>query len=240
MNKIEICINCNTIESMQKSVQNAYDAGAERIELCGDMELDGLTPDFKFVKSARKLFKRNGVLTMIRPRSGNFYFSKAEVNLMNQQIIRMAELGVNGVIFGLLRKNDNSIDEDNVNILLDTCKKYSLQTTFHRAFDCTSDQLLSLKKIIELKFDRILTSGIVWGSSENALNGINRINQLIENANGKIEIVVGGGINFEILQKILNQIYKSKKVSFHSYSGVLINGISDLYEIKKIKELKMN
>ena len=240
MNKIEICINCNTIESMQKSVQNAYDAGAERIELCGDMELDGLTPDFKFVKSARKLFKRNGVLTMIRPRSGNFYFSKAEVNLMNQQIIRMAELGVNGVIFGLLRKNDNSIDEDNVNILLATCKKYSLQTTFHRAFDCTSDQLLSLKKIIELKFDRILTSGIVWGSSENALYGINRINQLIENANGKIEIVVGGGINFEILQKILNQIYKSKKVSFHSYSGVLINGISNLYEIKKIKELKMN
>ena len=76
MIKTEICINCDSIQNMKSDVSAAYTGGASTIELCGEMQFDGLTPPKESIIVARKIFQRNGVMVMIRPRKGDFSYTE--------------------------------------------------------------------------------------------------------------------------------------------------------------------
>ena len=161
MIKVEVCINSDNIKNVQNSVSAAYDGGASTIELCSQMQCEGLTPIKSHIIKARKAFQdRNGLMVMIRPRKGDFSYSNAELVQMQQQIQIAADLGADGVVFGILQKSTNNIAIDALQKLMQTCYLNNLKVTFHRAFDALLNPLESIESLIELGFHRILTSGV--------------------------------------------------------------------------------
>jgi copper homeostasis protein len=237
MIKTEVCIKCDDLFEMKKAVNSAYSAGASTVELCAAMHLDGLTPSPEFIVAARKEFRyRAGLMVMIRPREGGFYYSDKELIVMEKQIINAAKLGADGVVFGVLDAKNN-IDSAGLKSIMEVCKKYNLTTTFHRAFDALTNPLKSVDLLIELGVDRILTSGTGWLSGKNALEGVAKLKQIIEAAKGRIEIVIGGGINSGNVNEILEQLpLKGNNISVHAYSGVQENGVTTLTAVEDFLE----
>lgn len=235
MVNVEVCINCDSKQTVHDSISAAFNGGASTIELCGAMHLDGLTPTSKQIIDARESFvDKPGLMVMIRPRSGNFSYSKQEINLMCNQIKMAAELGADGIVLGTLRKN-NCVDVDSLRGLIETSRKYNLKVTFHRAFDATPNPLETLDLLIDLKVDRILTSGTEWGQNKPALDGINTLNKIINKSNGRIEIVIGGGVNNSNVGTILNRLpLLNNKISVHSYSGVQENGYTTTDSVRSL------
>jgi len=228
MVKVEVCINSDAIDGFYNPVKSAYLGGAARVELCSSMQFYGLTPKKEHIIEARKAFgNKKGLMVMIRPRKGDFSYSKNEILVMHRQIQMAAEAGADGVVFGVLQKSDNRLNKNVFEELLQTCNSNNLQLTFHRAFDESPNPLETLDQLLELGVDRILTSGIPWGQKGNALDGVEMLNKYINEVNGKIEIVVGGGVNSSNVKKILNSLtLKKGNVSVHAYSGVQDNGIT--------------
>lgn len=168
------------------SVQAAVEGGAHRIELCQALELDGLTPSEAMMESA--IAMGVPVQVLIRPREGNFVYSKDEVLCMLHDIRRARRLGVNGVVIGAL-KHDGSIDEDVVRCLVEEAEGLSI--TFHRAFDVCTHPEEALEQIISLGCHRLLTSG----QASTAEQGIPLLRDLVKQSAGRIIIMPGAGVN---------------------------------------------
>ncbi|MET4695528.1 copper homeostasis protein CutC [Endozoicomonas lisbonensis] len=223
--EIEVCINSASVDYVNRAAAAAELGGARRIELCAAMDQDGLTPAIEHIRAARKAFRPEGLMVMVRPRAGNFYYSLEESDVMVRQIEMAARACADGVVLGGLRARDNAIDEGLLLRLLDTARSLKLTTTFHRAFDATLDPEKSLDTLMQLGVDRVLTSGTRWGSGEAAMQGVPLLNRLIAQAGQCIEIVVGGGLSPDNSPELMGQLVRSSgKVSLHAYSGVLHNG----------------
>ena len=146
---IEVCA-----ESYEYALK-AEKAGADRIELCKDLHLDGLTPDYESAK--RTIDKLNiPVFILIRPRQGDFIYSDEEFELMKDDIIKFKEIGCKGIVSGVLN-DDNSIDIERTKDLIELSRP--LEFTFHRAFDVVNNPLIEIENLIEMRVDRVLTSG---------------------------------------------------------------------------------
>lgn len=178
---LEICA------SNYQSAINAQNAGAHRIELCSELAVGGITPSFGLIKQVLKNLKIP-VFVLIRPRSGNFTYSDADFEIMKQDILICKELGCQGIVSGILNL-DNTVDDERTKELIALSKPMTF--TFHRAFDWTPNPFEALHTLMELKVDRILTSG----QSTSAKNGILILNQLKQTAEGKLIILPGAGIN---------------------------------------------
>jgi copper homeostasis protein len=235
MIKVEVCINCDGAQSVKDSVEAAYLGGASTIELCGAMHVNGLTPKMSQIVEARKAFKnRHGLMVMIRPRAGDFSYSEKEISEMKQQIKIASDSGADGVVLGVLNKNNN-IDIESMNQLMEICKQNNLKITFHRAFDAMQNPIETIELLIKVSVSRILTSGTLWEENKSALEGTNNLNQFINKAKNKIEIVIAGGINNQNVGMILDRLNLSKsKISVHSYSGVQENGFTNLELVKSL------
>ncbi|MEO6346303.1 MAG: copper homeostasis protein CutC [Aquaticitalea sp.] len=181
--KLEICA------SNYESAINAEKAGAHRIELCSELAIGGITPTYGFIKQVMKAVKIP-VFVLIRPRSGNFTYSDEEFDFMKKDIKICKDLGCAGIASGILNI-DNSVDIERTKELVELSRP--LEFTFHRAFDWTLNPYVALKQLIELKVDRILTSG----QESSAEKGIFVLQQLKKLANGQLKILPGGGINLE-------------------------------------------
>ncbi|QTE22444.1 copper homeostasis protein CutC [Polaribacter cellanae] len=180
---LEICANS------YQSALNAEKSGAHRIELCSELSVGGITPSYGLLKEvAAKITIPVNVL--IRPRSGNFYYSNAEFEQIKQDILICKKLGFHGIVSGILNA-DNSIDIKRTAKIIELSKPLSF--TFHRAFDCVTNPQESLKRLMDLKVDRILTSGL----QEKAINGIHLLIELQKLAKENIIILPGSGINAE-------------------------------------------
>ena len=178
---IEVCA-----ESYEYAVK-AEKAGADRIELCKDLLLDGLTPDYECAK--RTIDTLNiPVFILIRPRKGDFIYSHEEFELMKRDIVKFKEMGCKGIVSGVLN-SDNSIDIKRTKELVELSKP--LDFTFHRAFDVVSDPLNEIEKLIELGVDRVLTSG----QKNKALEGLDLLLELKYISKNRIIIMPGSGIN---------------------------------------------
>ena len=236
MVKVEVCINTDSKQSVSKSVSAAYDGGASTIEVCSAMDCDGLTPKKEHIVEARKSFHdKAGLMVMIRPRNGDFVHSRQELQEMLQQIKMAAEAGADGIVLGVLREYDRCIAVESLHELMELSSKYGLKVTFHRAFDAIPDPLEALELLIDSGVDRILTSGTAWGQKKTALDGIKQLVRIIEKANGRIEVVIGGGINRSNVVTILNVLpLKANKISVHAYSGVQENGITTINGVKSL------
>jgi len=177
-----------------RSAIAAQEGGAKRVELCDNLYEGGTTPSYATIKLARE--KLDIILNiMIRPRGSDFCYSDLEFEMMKEDIKVCKELGVDGVVFGILLP-DGNVDLERSKILVEMAQPMSV--TFHRAFDVTSDPYKALEGLIELGIDRILTAG-----QKNIVpEGMELIKQLVEKANNRIIIMPGSGINENSIQEI--------------------------------------
>lgn len=171
----------------------AVGAGAGRIELCCAIELGGLTPSIGLVRGAVEAVS-GPVMAMIRPRSGGFCYSASEFDTMIADCQTID--GPAGFVFGVLNP-DGTIDKDRCKQLVRRAGR--LEKVFHRAFDLVPDPSEALEVLVDLGFTRILTSGL----AATALDGAEMIRRLIERADGRIEIMPGGGVRSGNVGRIL-------------------------------------
>lgn len=223
---VEICIEASEPAAVTQATGAAYHGGAATVELCAAMNLDGLTPSPDCLAAARQAFgQRPGLMAMIRPRAGGFGYTPDELALMATQIDAAARDGADGVVFGVLRAADQRIDSAANRRLLAAARERGLKATFHRAFDATPDTDAALDTLIELGFDRVLTSGLPWGLPGTALDGAARLARTILRAGDRIEVVVSGGISPANVGPLLARLpLHAGRVSIHAYSGAQIDG----------------
>lgn len=165
----------------------AQEAGAHRIELCSSMPEGGITPSHGMIKWAKENLKIP-FFVMIRPRGGNFVYSKAEIEIMENDIHFCQQTGVEGVVFGALTEDGKINIPQNLQLLKAVG---SMQTTFHRAIDRSSNPFQALEDIINCGFDRILSSGL----KNTAPEGAEMLAQLIAKAGSQIIIMPGSGVD---------------------------------------------
>ena len=220
---IEICINSKSEQYVLEAVGNAWSGGAGRIELCASMEHDGLTPPVGHIEKAREAFRdRSGLMVMIRPKPGDFFYQSDDITLMETQIADAAKAGADGVVIGVLDPRTGDIHRTYCERLVDHARLYDLSVTFHRAFDATPDWRHSMDTVITMGISRVLSSGMKWGGAGTALDGINQLADMIEFAEGNIELVAGGGVNHTNASVIISELRGlGERFSLHAYSSVL-------------------
>ena len=227
---LEICAG-----SVESAIA-ARDGGAQRIELCAALEVGGVTPSAGLIAEARKV---EGLIlnVIIRPRGGDFLYNEHEAACMEQDIHTCRQLGVDGVVIGALTA------EGDIDTML--CKRLiaaadGMSVTFHRAFDMCRDPRKALEELISIGCDRVLTSG----QAATVMAGVPLLKELVEQADGRIIIMPGCGVNSGNAAEILNatgatEIHASARKSVGSgmlfrHSGVSMgNPDSDEYARKE-------
>lgn len=199
--KIEICAN-----SAESAIE-AQRGGAYRVELCAGIPEGGTTPSYGEIKMARELLSIR-LHVIIRPRGSDFLYTPLEQSIMLHDIDMARQLGADGVVFGCLTP-DGDIDLPLMERLMKASEGMSV--TFHRAFDMCRNPRKALEKIIALGCDRILTSG----QQATAEKGISLLKELNVQADGRIIIMPGCGVNSDNIRKIAEETGASE---FH-FSG---------------------
>lgn len=169
-----------------EAARAAAAGGAQRLELCTDLAHGGTTPDMQLLRECRARLSIP-IFVLVRPRAGDFVYSGAEQRLMLEQIQQAKDAGAQGIVTGALSA-DHEIDQRSTTALLAAARP--LPVTFHRAFDACHDFGASLDQLIQLGIPRVLTSG----GARTAAEGAEQIGQLVERAQGRIEILAGGGV----------------------------------------------
>lgn len=188
MTVLEICA-----DSVESAVA-AESGGAQRIELCSALTEGGLTPSLGLIRAVRSRIKI-GVHVMIRPRAGDFLYSEDDLAVMRDDIAMAAQCGVDGVALGLLTA-DGDVDVERTRELVKLARP--MEVTFHRAIDMVRDIESAFEAVIQTGADRILTSG----AESSAMLGRHRIRELVRLSDGRIRVMVGGGIRAENVREI--------------------------------------
>jgi len=139
-----------------------------------------------------------GLNVIIRPRGGDFCYSGLEFAVMQYDVIQAKQLGADGVVIGLLNP-DGTVDKARTATLIELARPGSV--TFHRAFDMAIDPHQALEELINLGVDRVLTSG----QESSALEGLELITALVQQAGARILVMPGGGVNERNIHKIVRQ-----------------------------------
>lgn len=189
---VEVC--CYTIED----VRRASRAGATRVELCADIFAGGTTPSYGLIEHVLETVPID-VAVMIRPRGGDFLYSDDEFGVMQRDIAVAGSLGVEGVVFGVLDEH-GFLDLPRMEALIATAKHYDLRVCFHRAFDKVQDPYETLKQLIDLGVDRLLTSG----QKPTAVLGLPLLQELLGIAGDSLTIIPGGRVRGHNIQAILD------------------------------------
>ena len=224
---MEVCVD--SFESALAAAQG----GAQRIELCSSLDQGGLTPSlglFKLIR--RRLPSELNIFIMIRCRGGDFIYDENELSVMEEeiQVFMQSNERIDGFVLGLL-KPDGTIDIENVKRLIQIIPKH-ISLTFHRAFDFLAKWETGIDQLIELGFQRILTSG----QETSAYYGRKCLRQMISHAQNRIIILPGCGITAVNLESILRETgakefhasarvsKPSKMVYQNNQKKILING----------------
>lgn len=229
---LEICAN-----SYQSAI-NAQEAGAHRIELCQKLDVGGLTPSIELFKKVRNELKIP-IYVLIRPRAGNFHYSREEFELMLTQIEKYKLLGANGIVCGSLYE-ENDLNFVQTRLLIE--KSRPLPFTFHRAFDEVNDPFKTLEMLVALGADRVLTSG----QKTTAEKGLLLLKKLKEQANGRLVILPGSGVSAENITLFKAAEFKeihasASEVINEAKSNTFLGNVSTTQSsIQKIKAMLKN
>lgn len=241
--EIEVCAN-----SIISAIA-ADKGGADRVELCNNLYEGGTTPSAGHIFQV-KFSTSLQVFPIIRPRGGDFFYSKEEINVMIKDIEIAISMGADGFVVGCLN-SDGSIDYENCSRLIEAAD--GLPITFHRAFDMAKDPYQALLVCNKLGVKRVLTSG----QKNKAIDGVSLIYELVQLAGDKITIMVGSGVTEFNIADIAN---RTKAKSFHvslrkSYNSkmkfrrgnIFMGGLSEIPEFenkftsaKKVQKLISN
>jgi copper homeostasis protein len=212
---IEVCAN-----SYQSAI-NAENAGADRIELCAELAVGGITPSYGLIKQVTEKL-RIPIHVLIRPRSGDFTYSRDEIQIMKANIALCTDLGVSGIVSGVLH-SDGTLDRKRTRELV--IEAGDLHFTFHRAFDWVTDPVQTLMELEDLGVDCILTSGGEQ-SAEKAINNLT----IWKNKAEKCVIMPGGGIREH------NAIFFKN----NGFEAIHLSGIKFSKTLDKKPDISMN
>ena len=174
-----------SVESVERAVA-AERGGAERIELCGALDVGGITPGVELMRAARGA-ARVPIFAMMRPRGGDFVYSAAEFEEMKRSIDAARAVGMDGVVMGIL-KSDGTVDVSRTAELVRAAAP--LPVTFHREFDQSADLFAGLEDVVATGARRLLTSG----GAATAPEAVARIAELVRRAEGRVIVMPGSGI----------------------------------------------
>jgi len=167
------------------AAERAVLEGADRLEVCADLDVGGLTPSLELLVDCLAL----GVpcVAMARPRAGNFRYDDAERRELERSVTELCRAGAHGVVFGALT-SDSAVDAEAAQSIVRLCS--GKDTVFHRAFDRTANAHVALATLISCGVTRVLTSG----HSPTAAEGIDTLVALSAQAAGRVQILPGGGV----------------------------------------------
>lgn len=206
--KVKNIIIEGCVETLPECIM-AEERGADRLELCADLAHDGLTPSKALIMEVGS--KVNiPVKVMIRPRKGNFVYSEPEIKEMEESILFCKEAGVFGVVFGVLTP-EHGLDIGRIEQLTALAKP--LNVTIHKAIDDVVDPIGDLEKLSRIPgVDAVLTSG----KRPTALEGSDRLRQMIEIGGNKVKVIVAGKVSNENIDQLHQRIgaeeYHGRKI----------------------------
>ncbi len=206
---LEICI-----ETLDQALV-AHEGGADRVEICSRLDLDGLTPD---LETGNQICEQTqiDVMVMIRSRSGDFVYADSEIEEMVETIAAFRSLPITGFVFGGLTVQ-GEIDIAALQKIRHATEGFEL--TFHRAFDYVMDPIVAIDQLIDAGVDRVLTSG----RPGRAIDHLDTIKAITNHAAGRILIMAGGGVMPEnaelILQTGVHELHASLNVKGMEYGA---------------------
>lgn len=222
--KLEICIDSLS------SARTALVGGADRLEVCGSLAVGGITPRVDLVERCMELFPSDhslsNIMMMIRPHSRGFVYNQDDLKAMLSDIDMANQLGVQGVVFGALTA-DGCVNKSLCRRLIDVARP--LEITFHRAFDLAQDPFQAMDDLMDLGFDRVLTSG----QAETALQGEQTLKKLVHHAGDTLTVIVAGNVRAENIQRLqltgANEFHSSaRKLASIAQFGTARLGTTDL------------
>jgi copper homeostasis protein len=206
-----------TVETVDSALA-AEHAGADRIELCAELNQGGTTPALAAMRKVHEDLEIP-VFPIVRPRKGDFVYSDSEYAAMRRDIAAARDLGMEGVVLGILRP-DHSVDVERTRELVEFAQP--LEVTFHRAFDYAKDLLSSLEDVIATGATRLLTAG----GARSAPEGMAALKKLVEAAGDRITVLPGAGLHAGNIAALATETHARE---FHSgLGGILPYGSSNL------------
>ena len=212
---VEVC--ANSLESALVAER----AGADRIELCSELAVGGLTPSYGLLKAVKEQVSIP-VHVLIRPRSGDFTYTANELNMMMTDIELCVELGFDGIVSGVLL-NDFSLDAAQTQKLKSAAG--NLKFTFHRAFDWVKNPLEALEQLDAMQMDYVLSSG----QQKLAPLGIDLLSELKKKSK-TVQIMPGSGVNAGNIDVFKN----------NGFNAVHLSGTAMIQTLAKEPAITMN
>jgi copper homeostasis protein len=227
-----------------ETTKSAVEGGADRIELCANLNEGGTTPCYGTIYQCRERFDVL-LYPIIRPRGGDFLYTDDEYEIMLHDVKLCKQLGCDGIVIGLLNK-DGAINGKRTAALIEIA--YPMGVTFHRAFDRCRDPWEAMEQLIEIGCERILTSG----QQPTANEGMELIAELNRIANHRIIIMPGSGVRRENIKLLaektgckefhssLRSRTKSKmdfiRIAFENSAESYMNNFIDAFEVNALKK----
>lgn len=187
---LEVCV-----ETVADAVA-AERGGADRLELCSALDLDGLTPSLGMYLAVRDVVRRP-VVIMLRPRAGGFVYTANELDVMFRDQGLFRPHRPDGFVFGPLMPEGN-VDRDATARLVAGCGE--AESVFHRAFDETADPGRAVDELVSLDVTRILTSG----GAKTVVLGAERIGRTVRAAAGRVQVLACGRVSAESANAVLD------------------------------------
>ena len=215
---VEICAEGIT------SALAAGRGGADRVELCENLAVGGVTPGAGSIAVAAERLSIP-VHVLIRPRGGDFLYSDDEFLAMKRDVQAAKALGASGVVLGLLT-GEGRVDLERLAWLSEAARPLSV--TFHKAFDAVIDPFQGLDDLIMLGVDRVLTSG----HAPTAMAGLATLAELTGRADGRIAVMAGGSITLAQVRPII----EAGVGEIHLGSAACLAGVTDPGLVRRIVE----
>lgn len=203
-----------TLECCVDSVESAIAAkkgGADRLELCSALVIGGLSPSQALYRKIREQADIP-IRVLLRPRFGDFCYTDYEHEILKEEVRNFRKLGADGIVIGTM-KPDGTLNLEQMKELMEEAQ--GMTVTLHRAFDMCKDPFQTLEEAKRLGIHTILTSG----QKNVCTEGMDLLKELVEQAQGKTEILVGGGVDASVLPVLAE---KTKAKAFHMSGKVSI------------------
>ncbi|MBR3274358.1 MAG: copper homeostasis protein CutC [Clostridia bacterium] len=191
MNQYTLEVCCGSVDD----VLEAQRGGADRVELNSCLMFGGLTPSIGTLIAAKKLSSLP-IMTMVRPRQAGFCYTAAEYAAALADAEQLLEHGSDGLVFGFLDADGNLDAKRTRELARLAGNKIKV---FHRAIDVCADWKRLLGQLIDIGIDRVLTSGL----APDVFYGVEVIREMMDFAQGAIQIMPGAGVNLRNVDKIV-------------------------------------
>lgn len=188
----------------------AQKGGAARVELCDNPLEGGTTPSYGTIKLVREKLSIR-LYPIIRPRSGNYYYTDEEFKIIKHDIKICKQLGCDGISIGV-QTIDGNIDTECMKQVIEWA--YPMGVTCNRVFDGTPDPFTALEELISCGCERVLTSGQRSAAPEAG----KLLGDLVTHAAGRISVMPGAGIKSDNLSRLIDE---SKATEYHASARIV-------------------